>query len=290
VASGMKEIRPSSEVRLHLALYHTGRLTSDLFSFPNQVGWDLLPGLSKGTEPCRAESQTLLELGQVGPAEHYAHEAWEMEGDRPDTLNIIAKINILKDRPRAARVFLNLARQFPFEGEWAASALEDMKSDPALSHDPEIARIRGLMVTTDLPHDECPTEQLLRQLLHSNKTNQMAFEYLVAHYLLTLELKKVMERVGQMPELGYQGIPRHCEEAILLFQQRNHILVDLRGRSVRPETIQRFRAFSEPMRNRAFQTAEGRAAMARDFGDTYWFYYYTRPAAMRNNPTQSASL
>jgi hypothetical protein len=75
IARGLarEQMDPASEARLHLALYHTGRLGQDIFSYRNQSGWDLLPGLGAGLASCRAQSETLLELGLVGDAEHLAH-------------------------------------------------------------------------------------------------------------------------------------------------------------------------------------------------------------------------
>ena len=77
----MPLLDPSSEVRLHLALYHTRRLGQDLFFFHNQAECTLLPGLSSGLDACRSQCETLLELGMVGEAEHLAHEALEWDGD-----------------------------------------------------------------------------------------------------------------------------------------------------------------------------------------------------------------
>ena len=56
----------------------------------------------------------MFELGQVNEAEHMAQESLEFDGDRPDVLRVLAKINIIKGRPQAAAVFLNALRQIPF--------------------------------------------------------------------------------------------------------------------------------------------------------------------------------
>lgn len=274
-AGRLKTLDVASEVRLHLALCHTGRLLQDLFSFTNQTVWELFPSLSQGAATCRAQSETMLELGQVGVAEHYAHEALEQEGDRPDLLQLLARINVLQDRPKAARVFLNRLRQIPFQGAWAEDYLRRLELDPRLQDDRDLAEIRSRMVKTDLPHNEVPIAAFMRQLLHTNPRNPMAFEYLMAHYLLSREVDKVVEGLGQLNDFGYTAIPRHCEEAILLFAQlQNGAEVDLRGRQLRPETRQRFQRFSEALMRRMHESPEGRQVLAREFGDTFWHYYY----------------
>jgi len=266
----------SSEARLHLALYHTGGLGQDVFSYRNQSGWDLLPGLGGGLESCRAQSETLLELGLVGDAEHLAHEALENEGVRPELLRVLAQVNVLKDRPRAARVFLNVLGQIPFQRGWARTWLRNLEGDPRLTGNPALDAIRPLMPTNDLAHEGLPAEGLLVQLLRCNPTNQMAFEYLMAEYLMNSEVSKLADRLGQLDSFKYAGIPRHYEEAVLLCQQIRGTPIELHGRSIRPETIERFRRFTEAMNQRVLDTDEGRRGFARDFGDTFWYYYFAR--------------
>jgi hypothetical protein len=278
VARGLtrEQMDVSSEARLHLALYHTGRLGQEVFSYRNQSGWDLLPGLGGGLESCRAQSETLLELGLVGDAEHLAHEALENEGERPELLRVLAQVNVLKDRPRAARVFLSVLGQIPFQRRWARTWLRNLEGNPRLTGNPALDAIRPLMPTNDLAHEGLPAEGLLVQLLRCNPTNKMAFEYLMAEYLMNSEVKKLVDRLGQLDSFKYATIPRHYEEAVLLCQQTRSATVELHGRSIRPETIERFRRFTEAMNQRVLDTDEGRRAMARDFGDTFWYYYFAR--------------
>jgi hypothetical protein len=285
VARGLtrEQMDVSSEARLHLALYHTGRLGQDVFSYRNQTGWDLLPGLRGGLESCRAQSKTLLELGLVGDAEHLAHEALENEGERPELLRILAQVNVLKDRPRAARVFLNVLGQIPFQRGWAKTWLRQLEGNPGLTGNPELDAIRPLMPTNDLAHQALPAEGLLVQLLRCNPTNQMAFEYLMAEYLMNGEVNKLADRLGQLDSFKYAGIPRHYEEAVLLYQKTSRTPVELHGRSIRPETIERFRRFTDAMNQRALDTDEGRQTMARDFGDTFWYYYFGRRSAAKSS-------
>ena len=247
VAQQLKTLPPATEVRVHLALYHTGRLDEDLFAFANRGRGNLLPGLELGLDACRPQGETLLELGQVNEAEHQAQEVLEFEGDRPDMLRLLARVNVLKDRPKAAAVFLNVLRQVPFQRAWAATCLAELKNNPRLAGDPELDLARSRMVTTDLPHDELPAETMLRQLLHSNPHNQMAFEYLLAYYLLTGDLKQVAQHLGQLDDFGYRAIPRHVEEALLLGQKLQGLQFDLHGREIRPETVRRFQSFCDAL-------------------------------------------
>ena len=278
-AATLQPLPPAAEVRMHRALFHSGRLLEELFTRSNQVTWELLPGVGAGTEACRAQAETLLELGQVSEAEHLAHEALELEGNRPDLLRLLADVNILKDRPEAARVFLRVLRSSPAHRAWAEARLHALALDPRLAGDPTIGLIRSRLVNTDLPHDGMPTETLLKQLLHANARNSMAQEYLLAHYLLTSDLPRFVSRLGQTNELHGAALPRHCAEAVLLHQRVHGGQLELHGWTIPAEVSRRFREFCGALDRGATRTPEGRQALAQAFGNTYWLYYLTHPPA-----------
>jgi len=285
-ARALPAVDPASEIRLHRALFHAGRLGSDLFTFTNQTGWDLMPALKQGLlDPCRPQCETLLELGQAGFAEHYAHEALEWEGERPDLLLTLARINILKERPRAARVFLGALAEMPFHRARAREQLDRLAADPRLEDDPILRRIRPRMVSLDLPHDALPTESMLLHLLDANRTNQMAFEYLMAHYLLSRRVDRLGAEIRRLNDFGYREIPRHWEEALLILElNKGQAQPDLQGRGIRAETRARFQEFSAAITRGDFESEAGRLELRRRFGDTYWHYYLegmreTRPPA-----------
>ncbi len=278
IAAGISrtDLDPATEIRLQSALYHTGRLCEDLFSFRNQSTWTVLPGLSVGIEACRAQSRVLLELGFVSDAEHYAHEALEVEGAKPEILRLLASVNLLKQRPKAARVFLTVLSQVPFQRSRAEAWLRALPNDPPPPDGSELARIRSCMFTNDLPHDSLPAEPLLRQLLYRNETNRMAFEYLMAHYLTRLQTDKIIEVLPAFELMGYRQLPRHIEEAILLHEKVLNKKVELRSCKIRPETSERFQRFSADLDRKLEQTEEGRRELTRDFGDTFWYFYLAR--------------
>ena len=276
-AANLKEMKISTTIRVWLALYHTGRLGDDLFSFGNPSRQDMLPGLARGLDSVRAQSQTFLELGQVNDAEHLASEALEYEGEKPETLRLLAEINILKGRPAAARIFLNVLNLVPFERKEAERCLRELETNPTLPGNHKLEQIRPRLVKTNLPHPNTPTDFLLVQLLDSNPHNQMAFEYLMSYYLLSRQQDKFMERLKQMDDFEYANLPRHWEEAVLLYQGLKGVQVDLHGRRIRPETLQRFQQYCQATATRQFGTAEDNQKLTGDFGDTYWYYYDLGP-------------
>ena len=88
-----------------------------------------------------------------------------------------------------------------------------------------------------------PVDQTLAALLEHNPRNKMAFEYLMACYLLTGRVDKIVENMDRLRDLGYQRIPTLYEEAILIYYGSREQQVDLAKFNISPETLQRYETF-----------------------------------------------
>ena len=101
----------------------------------------------------------------------------------------------------------------------------------------------------------------------------MAFEYLMACYLLTAQLDKFVQNLSRLDDFDYPKIPRLYEEAILIYQIATDRKVDLKGHQISLESRQRFerinQTFDRYMRNKQAAFDE----MAKDYGNSYFFYY-----------------
>jgi hypothetical protein len=279
-AKEIKALNDPAKIRLQLALYHTGRLAEELFSFHSLVEEAPSGGIG---EACRAQSQPLFELGLVNDAEHMACEALVMEGDRPDLLRLLARVHLAKHQPQAAQVFLNVLSLIPFQGERADDAWPTVAAGMLAPERAFLARMHTPGLTNDVLHEGLQLGRLLDVLLASNPTNQMAFEYAMASYLQNLDLKKVVAHLELLDNFNYARIPRPYEEAVLLYRQLAQVQVELKGRAIRPETIERFRQFQEAGR----QANAG--AVAANFRDTYWHYYFTLRGRERPAEVQTAA-
>ena len=133
---------------------------------------------------------------------------------------------------------------------------------------------RELMVVRDSIDDVAQLETMLEGLLERNPRNRMAFEYLMAHYLLTRQLDKLMANLYRFDDFDYQRLPRHCEEALVIHLantgSRN---LDLGGREIDPEMVRRFEEFLRTGREFQDNASAAFAALYSSFGDSYFFCY-----------------
>ena len=256
------------------ALFHTGRLSDELFALPCPSGLPLLPTTGQGFYWCIPASELLLELGHVNYAEHWAHEALEIKGERPETLKILATVNQLLDRPKAARVFLNRLACSPAHAAEARRRLARLEADPRGERDPVLQQLRSVMVKTDHPSAYLDAETLLRDALSANPHNRMAYEYLMAHHLLNLQLDPAIRLMSRSGEVGFACLPRHYEEAWLLRERlRPADPPAVPTLAISQAARERFQDFEEQSHRLRNDRSQLRAALGTDHADTFWFYY-----------------
>ena len=161
-------------------------------------------------------------------------------------------MNVLKGEPKAARIFLNILAKTPFHRAWAEERKRELEADSRLAQDPELQQVRSLLLTEDHPFG-VTTEPILLQCLHQNRTNRMAFEYLMAHYLLTRQLDNFLHYLPAAKAFNYPEIPAHYEEALLVARTLKGAplaIPNINGKTPRAETIQRFERFNGQLRAR----------------------------------------
>jgi len=265
---------------INRALYHRGDLLINMFAFP-QVGGS--PSLLLSSEEfClknrRAfikRSDLFFELGQINETERVTHELWASFGNHPLVFRRLVDVNVLKGRPHAARNYLRFMEHSLLYSSWAKGLLEELERDPQLSGNAELARLRNCMLRGDLagaPVYKVPELRLMSQL-DVNPTNRMAFEYLMAYWLLQGEHGKVAANIGRIAPLQYPRIPRHCEEALLLHMsetgKRN---LNVAGHEISAASMQRFGGFQQIVSRFGHDQGQLWDALMRDYGNTYWFY------------------
>ena len=158
-----------------------------------------------------------LDLGIVNAAEEIAYEFLAGTDDNPYILKQLALINLVKGQIDSARVYLNALSRYPAYAKEAQNMLRKLQEDPQLARDTPVQYLRNIMENNDLDYVNYNEEYWLQHLLRRNKNNKMAFEYLMAHYLLNRKLDKFIENLPRLDDFGYENIPRHYQEAILLY-------------------------------------------------------------------------
>jgi len=255
------------------ALYHIGRLNTDMFSYPQHTGTLFLT--VKGSErEYWKKFDLFIELGLVNFAYKDLSGCLEIFGERPLVLKRLALVNMAKGNINSARIFLNKLAKTLFDAKWAEDYLELLLSDPNLLTDSQIQHLRSMMLQKDYAFSVIDYEDILLDLLEKNPQNRMAFEYLMAAYLLTNHLDGFVRNIARLDDFNYSKIPRLYEEALLVYVYRTRKSVNLYGRQLTPESNRRFDNFSQTYQQRYGQNKQAAfKELAKEYGDTYLFYY-----------------
>jgi len=258
------------------ALYHTGRLGSDLFSYPQfKEGMFLLPRQGEGSLKYRKGLNFIrlsLLLGRLNIAEKEAYEMLENSGKYPELLWDLTIINIAKGQPETARVFLKILSRDLIHGKKAKSTLKQLVDDPDLSNDEENIRLRSVMLVKDIIDVES-LETVMSDLLEVNPNNKLAFEYMMAYYLKDKQLDKIVENAYRFGDLGYDKIPRHYEEAIVIHLSKTKGSLLSHGWVIDPQTSKTASQFMSARKLNPAGKLSSAGNLAPDFGNTYFYYY-----------------
>jgi len=254
------------------ALYQTGRLGYDMFSWPQHKDYLFLS--SKEYKWIEWQIFDLyLDIGFVNMAENALTECLEAIGDRPMVLQRLALINMVKGNLGSAKIYLNVLSKTLFHAEWAKQYLDRLRTDVDLSSDRRIQHLRSLCLDKDQPTHSLPREIALSWLLEKNSRNRMAFEYLMTWYLLNKHLGKFVQKIELVRDLGYTEIPTHYEEAALIYVYGTRKPLFLSDYESNPQIRRQIEEFSRILSGYGNNKQAAANELAKKFRNTYFFYY-----------------
>ena len=265
---------PAAVHDINRALAHAGILLDRMFEFPQRKEWELWFNLNHSMDMNKLikSSELLLELGHVNRAERMAAESLELNGYRPETLQELFLISVLKEQPKTGLPFLNLLSQTLWHRDWAESYQRALEADPVLADDVGLQKVRRLMVRQDYV-GTIPDNVLMEISLRQNPENRLSFQYLMAFYLLSGQLEKLAQNLERARALQLPVLPRHLQEAIVLFEKTNpRAQLNLHGLVINPAIEQRYQRFNEAAIRCTAETAP--YLLAKEFGDSYWYFYF----------------
>jgi len=254
------------------ALYHTGRLSSEMFAYTQHpTALFLTTGDDAIVRWKRFD--IYIELGYVNVAEAELTESYGRLEYHPVILRELALINMVKGNMGAARRFLGALSKRLFQARWAKNYIKQLERDPDLSENSRIQHLRSIMAENDTVEGGLRKDMGLIELLEKNRRNRAAFEYLMASYLLIGQLEKFVANLHRLDDFDITRIPRHYEEAILIYERLNDTKVDIGQRQISRQSRQRFSGFLQIYYRHMANRQAAYKELLRDYGDSYFFCY-----------------
>ena len=251
------------------ALWHTGRFTQDMFSYPQRADDLLLTGEDRVLVYWN-KFDTQIDLGLMNAAEKNLTECMETFGEQPMILQRLAMVNMVKGTMDTARIYLGALGKTLFHGGWATDYLSRLETDPNLAGDREIQDLRSRCLKKDYTALFYAKEGTLAALATQDNHNRMAFEYVMAWYLQTRQLDKFVQNIGRLRDFGYTAIPPLYQEALAIYAYPRNKAGDY---PISSEVRSRFENFSRIFNKYKKDKAAALGELAATYRNSYLFYY-----------------
>ena len=256
----------------NLALAKTGHMASDMFSFFQNGPSGLLPEFTRDHFSPIPTGMVYYHLGMINTAQTFFFEAQEGIPDFQKSARLtqeLAKTNLLNGDYEVARKYVNSLKQTLFYRQWAEETEKLLNAPGLIAQVPEYAWLRSArMKEHDFMFSQEEMDSMLGLLYIENNSNRMAADYLLAWCLLRKDLPRFFECHKLLKE-GYDA--QHYQEAVVLYWALTHDGPEGMPGFITTKTATSFSKFITSM-----QAGRSEESMMKEFGNTYWFYYYYR--------------
>ena len=259
--------------QIYRALYHQGILLDELLSIPHQerAVKCLMMDKEFAMTARMQYSDFLMDVGHINEAEHWAFESLAHYGEAPEVLVRLAQTSMLKGNRAFAETCLRRLSQNPFYR--AESRRLQSILDASTYADPHLENGRRNMFREDFPQFTYSARVNLELWHRHNPHNHMVFEYLVAYYLLTGNSKLFTDCIDEFKTFGYKKLPRHIEEAAILYQiSKQQKTPEIGLYAFSRETLDRFADYMKIMAKWRGDKEAAFKELQPKHGNTFWFY------------------
>ena len=207
--------KPNNQIGVtvqNLALAMHGVLLDQLFNYNQNGIAGLLPDVKEDATSPLPTAEAFYQLGMINVAQRTVFEAQEAILDFQKSgrcYKRLAQTNLINGQYEVARKYLSALQKTLFYRDWANETLSLLGDEAAIAKHPEYGRLRKMAYTEDLTFGRASsrsatsseldgsrltgdfyfsdhvTPEMLQSLYLRNRDNGLAYQYLVAYYLLT---------------------------------------------------------------------------------------------------------
>lgn len=183
--------KPNNQIGVtvqNLALAMHGVLLDQLFNYNQNGIAGLLPDVKTDATSPLPTAEAFYQLGMINVAQRTVFEAQEAILDFQKSgrcYKRLAQTNLINGQYEVARKYLSALQKTLFYRDWANETLSLLGDEAAIAKHPEYGRLRKMAYDDDFYFSDHVTPEMLQSLYLRNRDNGLAYQYLVAYYLLT---------------------------------------------------------------------------------------------------------
>ena len=173
---------------LNLALAMRGQLIRHMFDYNQNGIAGLLPDVQSDATSPMPTAEAFYQLGMIYVAQRTVFEAQEAILDFQKSgrcYKRLAQTNLIIGSYEVARKYLMALQKTLFYREWANETLPLLGDEEAIAKHPEYGRLRKWAYKDNFFFSDHVTPEMLESLYSGCTDNSMAYQYLMAYYMLT---------------------------------------------------------------------------------------------------------
>lgn len=183
--------KPNNQIGVtvqNLALAMRGQLIAHGGEYNQNGLLGLLPEVQRDATSSLPTSEALYQLGMVYAAQRTVFEAQEAILDFQKSARCykrLAETNLIIGSYEVSRKYLLALQKTLFYKDFANETLQLLGNEEAIAKHPEYGHLRKMVYDKDFYFSDQVTPQMLQDLYLSNTDNRLAYEYMMAAFLLT---------------------------------------------------------------------------------------------------------
>jgi hypothetical protein len=183
--------KPNNQIGVtvqNLALAMRGQLTQHMFDYHQNGIAGLLPDVQSDATSPMPTAEAFYQLGMINVAQRTVFEAQEAILDFQKSgrcYKRLAQTNLIIGSYEVARKYLMALQKTLFYREWANETLPLLGDEEAIAKHPEYGRLRKWAYKDNFFFSDHVTPEMLESLYFGCTDNSMAYQYLMAYYMLT---------------------------------------------------------------------------------------------------------
>jgi hypothetical protein len=273
-ASGKPPRNYLSLSMLNLSLAKTGQLGNKMFSYVQRGENGLFLPFNKEYVAPLMGGEILYNIGFINAAQEYAFESMETIPNLGKSARIVkrlAETNLINGQYKVAEKYLNLLEKTIFYRKWARTTSLFLNNEEKINSSPDWGEKRRFAITKDYFFSLKNIEASLAMMVKDHPDNKIAFEYLMAFYLINKDLRNFLNLVPVMERMNYREIPASYQEAMMYVLGLNNKDPMTNSPSYISQTTKaRMKAYADIYTN--YRDAGTR--LKKNFSNTYWYYLH----------------
>jgi len=259
---------------LNLALAKTGQMPYQMFHFRQHgINGLFLPFDKESVAPL-VGNEIFYHIGLINASQQYAFESMETTANHHKmvrSLKRLAETNLINGQYGVAGKYLDILAKTLFYRQWAKDTKRYLYNEQMISQQADWGEKRRYLVSHDFFLSIKDMDKILSIMLAENPHNRLAFEYLMACYLIRKDLKGFMEHIYLMKGMDYKEIPVVYQEAVLYVLSLSSGAAGNDHRfPVSEYTKKRMQAYADIYT----RYPDAKDLLKQEFSGSYWYYLH----------------